>query len=369
MYKSVTAYKRILAMVLYFGFLLVVNPSITSGSESEKLITFETDVPIPKTLSLCGEPMPLDNPWVWEMLDRELTITIWNESQIFMWIKRSGRYFPFIEEKLRQEGLPEDLKYLAVAESALIPNIKSSRGAMGIWQFMMPKAKEIGLRCDERVDERRDLEQSTHAALAYLRNLKENFGTWALAMAAYNCGEDRLKKEMREQQQTDYYTLNLPEETERYIFRIAAVKLIIQNPESYGYRVPEEKMYKPISCDEVKVSLDTPIHLADFSKNLGTYPKEIKDLNPKIIGYYLPTGTYMLKIPSGTGSKVPKVLRNLSVKATSQPVETYQNIYIVKRGETLSEISKKTGISVSQIQKLNNIKGSLIKPGQRLKLE
>ena len=350
-------------------FTFTFHPSLINSSEKGQPLALETDVPLPETLTLCGEPIPLYDPWVWEMLDRELTIMVWNKAQVFMWIKRSGRYFPYVEEKLRQEGLPEDLKYLTVAESSLVPNIKSASGAMGIWQLMEPLAKEKGLRSDNRMDERRDLEQATQAALIFLNSLKKTFGTWTLAMAAYNCGADRLKREMKEQQQTDYYKLNLPEETERYIFRIAAVKLIMENPEGYGYRVPVEKMYKPISCDEVKVSVNTPIHLTEFSKDLGTYPKVIKDLNPQIIGYYLPTGTYVIRTPSGTGLKVAEVLKYLLAKAASQPGPTYGKTHTVKAGETLLRISRKTGVSIDQIKRLNNIRGSLIRPGQHLRLE
>ena len=147
---------------------------------------------------LSGEPMPLENRRVWEMLDREFTMAVSNRAQVFMWLKRAGRYFPYIEKKLAEAGMPEDLKYLAVAESALLTRIRSRKGAMGPWQFMAYTARRNGLRKDRMMDERLDFERATEAALKYPKRLKGIFGTWSLALAAYNCGDVRLKKEMKE---------------------------------------------------------------------------------------------------------------------------------------------------------------------------
>jgi membrane-bound lytic murein transglycosylase D len=309
-------YKIILIIVLS-ALLFSLKPytSFSLPKSAEPLIDIETDVPLPESLTLCGESIPLKESWTWEMLDRELTIAVWDKSQVFLWLKRAGRYFPYLEKQLAREKMPDDLKYLAVAESSLLNSVKSTQGAVGPWQFMARTAEQNGLRTDKSIDERCDMEQATEAALDHLRGLKEMFGTWALAMAAYNCGENRIKREMKDQRENDFYRLRLPTETERYIFKIAAIKLIMENPESYGYRVPESKIYKPIECDTVKVLIKNKIHITDFAKAIGTTFKTIRYLNPQIIDDYLPTGSYNLNTPCGAAEKVPKALTSLSSKS------------------------------------------------------
>jgi LysM repeat protein len=362
---------RYIKILLFLTLIIAVLPcpSISLSQEKTQSRHVATDFLLPKTLSICDEPMPLSNQWVWEMLDREFTIAVCDEAQVLMWLKRAGRYFPYLEQKLAQEKMPQDIKYLSIAESSLISNIKSDKGAVGFWQFLSDTAKRNGLRSDKRMDERRDFEQSTEAALNYLKKLKEMFGTWTLAMAAYNCGENRIEKEIKDQQQKDYYSLKLPEETERYIYRIAAIKIIMENPETFGYSVPEEKIYKPVQCDTTSVDIKKPIHLTDFAKGIGTSLKVIRDLNPKIIDDYLPNGTYNLNTPLGTGAKVQEVLKSLSAKSSSLPDSSSSKRYIVQEGDTLTSISRDTGISVTQLQKINNIEGSIIRPGQVLYLE
>ena len=320
-------------------------------------------------MSLCGETVPLENQWVWEMLDRELTISAWDRAQVFMWLKRAGRYFPYLEKKLSQAGMPGDLKYLPVAESSLLTHIGSPKGAIGPWQFMAGTARRNGLRKDRRMDERRDFERATLAALRHLARLKETFGSWTLALAAYNCGEARLRKEITEQRVTNYYALNLPTETERFVYRIAAIKLIMENPERYGYKVPKEKIYRPVVYDAVKIKVKVLIHLADLAEALGTNLKALKDLNPQIIGYYLPVGNYTLKIPPGKGSRVKAVLKKLIRNAPPAPRKRVTGKYhVVRPGDSLAKISRDTGISVSKLKRMNNIKGSLIKVGQKLRI-
>lgn len=365
---KVVQYIAVVCALLLLSLILPSLFPLFAQDRDNPIVPVVTDFPPPKALSLCNEPMPLNDRWVWEMLDRELTISVWDRAQVFMWLKRAGRYFPYLEKKLTEEGLPQDLKYLAIAESSLLLHIKSHKGATGPWQFMPQTAVRHGLRKDRRVDERRNFEQATEAALRYLKGLKGAFGTWTLALASYNCGEARLKEEMKEQKETDYYRLNLPEETERFIYRIAAIKLIMEAPEQYGFRLPKERIYKPIPCDTVDVKVRVPIHLADLSTALGTNLKAIKDLNPQIMGYHLPSGNYTLKTPPGTGSKVSSALKTLSRTATptSQPVSG--KYYTVESGDTLTQVSKKTGVSLSTLRKLNNLEDSLIKVGQRLRL-
>lgn len=350
--------------------IILFIPSSLFSQEKNPYTPGDTDFLLPKELSLCNEPIPLGDQWAWEMLDRELTIMAWNKAQVFMWLKRAGRYFPYLEETLAQEKMPQDIKYLVIAESGLLPRVKSNKGASGFWQFIPETAMNNGLRSDKRMDERYDFEQSTAAALKYLKKLKEVFGTWTLAMAAYNCGEQRVQEAMNEQRQTDYYNLKLPEETERYIYQIAAVKMIMENPGAYGYHVPKEKIYKPVQCDIVQVEVEKNIHITDFAEALGTSLKVIRDLNPQIVDNYLPNGSYALKTPSGTGKNVPMVLKSLSGKSSVYSSDkSSHSFYVVKQGDSLGEISERTGVSVSQLKKRNNLQGEVIKAGQVLYLE
>ena len=359
-------------LFLFMAASTLLNPSLSFSEEINPPPPVETDFPLPEQMSLCDEPMPLGDQWVKEMLDRELTFSVWNKAQVFMWLKRAGRYFPYLEDALALEKMPQDIKYLVVAESGLLPRIKSAKEAVGFWQFIPATAKYSGLRSDERIDERCDFEESTSAALKYLKTLKEMFGSWTLAMAAYNCGEQRVRDAMKEQRQTDFYSLRLPEETERYIYKIAAVKMIMENPGAYGYQVPEEKKYKPLQCDTVRVEIRKNIHITDFAEAIGTSLKVIRNLNPQIMDNFLPYGTYDLNTPAGTGANVPAVLESLAGKP-SAPVDPTRgatsHTYVVKQGDTISEISQKTGVSVFRLKKINKIRGTSIKVGQVLNLE
>jgi peptidoglycan lytic transglycosylase D len=353
--------KKYLAFLFLFLFFLPLSASSSDDTTTQR---FFDDVPSPKSLSLCGEPVPLQDRLVWERLDREFTIGIWDRAQVFMWLKRAGRYFPHIEKELEKAGLPQDIKYLALAESALIGYVRSRAGAKGYWQFMARTARRNGLRKDPTVDERYSFEHSTKAALKYLQHLHDIFGTWTLAMAAYNCGDTRLRREIKEQRVKDFYRLNLPVETERYIFRIAAIKIIMENHEKYGFRIPTDRIYYPRAFDSVTVRIKHKIHITDVALALGTDFKILKELNPQVLGYYFPRGSMVLKVPAGMGQKLPPVLKEL----TPSGHQVSGSYYVVKPGDNLHRIAKKTGISVSRLRDYNNIKGSLIKVGQKLQL-
>lgn len=338
------------------------------------------DYPLPEILTLCGEPIPLNDRRVWEMLDREFTISVWDRAQVFMWLKRAGRYFPLIEEKLAQAGMPQDLKYLALAESALIGYVRSRAGAKGYWQFMGQTARHSGLRKDVSVDERLSIEHSTEAALEYLKRLKVMFGSWTLAMAAYNCGESRLNNEIAEQRIKDYYRLDLPIETERYIYRIAAIKIIMENPARYGYRIPPDRIYQPLRFDTVEINSRRRVHLADLAQALETDFKLLREMNPQILGYHLPTGPFKFKVPTGLGEKLPAALAGLAASGPAVPdappeqpkaspgQSQTNSYYVVKPGDTLHRIAMKTGVSISNLKQFNDIEGSMIKTGQKLQL-
>jgi hypothetical protein len=261
-----------------------------------------SDYHLPDQLTLCGEQVPLHERKVWEMLDREFNITVWDRAQVYMYLKRAGRYFPIIERQLAERGMPDDLKYLPVAESALLTYSRSPKGARGPWQFMTLSARSRGLRRDRVIDERLNFERSTEAALAYLQHLKDKFGSWALAMAAYNGGETRLRRAINEQKTDDFFRLNLPLETERYVFRIAAIKIVMSDPERYGYILSDNGVYQPLRYDSVEIKLRRPINISELSEALGIDYKMIKELNPHLLRDFLPNGRYTIHVPIGMGS-------------------------------------------------------------------
>lgn len=348
--------------------LLTLGSPLSVNAGPDRPASLYEEPPLPTSLFLCGEAVPLERRHVREMLDREITIAAWDRAQVFMWLKRSGRFFPHIERRLAEEGLPDDLKYLAVAESALIPYIRSPRGAMGHWQFMPGTARQIGLRKDRRIDERQDFESATEAAIRYLKQLYKTFQCWSLTMAAYNCGGSRLKNEMKLQRTDTFYQMNLPRETERYVFRIAAIKLILENPARYGYRIPPDRVYQPIPCDRVEVHIPAMVPITDVAEALGTDFKTLKELNPHILGDYMASGRYAVQVPPGQGRRLSAVLKTLARKVAATGGAITGETYLVQPGDTLIHISRRSGVPVSTIQELNGIQGSLIRVGQRIKL-
>jgi membrane-bound lytic murein transglycosylase D len=316
----------------------------------------------PKNLTLCGEKVPLHVRHVWESMDREFTIAVYNRGQVILWIKRSNRYFPFLEKKLRLWGLPDDIKYLVVAESDLLTYAYSPKEAAGPWQFIPATAGRFGLRQGGLFDDRLSFEKSTEAALTYLQNLYTRFGSWTLAMAAYNCGEERIEKEIGEQGETNYYRLNLPLETERYIFRILACKVIMSDPEKYGFYLSPEQLYPPEEVDGLEVDFPRPMHMRIVAQACGTYFKIIKELNPEIQGNSFPTGRYSIRLPRNTKELF---LRSYS-EWTREARRSNCQVYVVREGDTLQKIARDRGVEVSSLKKWNNLAGNLIKPGQRL---
>ena len=258
--------------------------------------TYQT---FPLTLSLCNEPVPLSDRRIWERMDREFMLNVYDRGQIYLWLKRSQRYFPFIEARLKEKGMPDDLKFLVVAESGLMSRAVSNKAAAGFWQFMERTGRRYNLQKKPGIDERFDLEKSTDAAISYLKFLYDLFGKWTLAMAAYNCGEERVKEEIVQQGENDFYRLLLPQETERYIFRILAAKVILSDPMGYGYDLPENEGYPIIATDSVLLQLPNPVALRDIAKACGSYYKELRELNPEIQTHTLPAGVHQIRIPAG----------------------------------------------------------------------
>jgi len=263
--------------------------------------------PLPARVSLCGEEVPLHEPEVREDLDREFIITLWSRIQTTMWLKRAARYFPYLEKRLQEIRLPDDLKYVVLVESDLRLDARSGAGASGPWQFMKPAANRFRLRIDAKFDDRFDFYRATEAALQYLKTLHQEFQNWPLALAAYNCGEGRLRKAMKDQGVANYYHLDLPDETDRYVLRIIAAKIILSEPARYGYQIPAEDLYQPQQPDQVEFVLAKDLPLRRVAEACGTYYKLIRRLNPRLQTAVLPPGMYKLNVPAGTASRFYEV--------------------------------------------------------------
>lgn len=260
-----------------------------------------TSPPLPDTLSFAGEKVPLGKYWVYEALDRELIINCYQHSKTLRIFKLSSRIFPVIERILKEEGVPDDFKYLCVAESGL-ENVTSPASAGGYWQFIPATARKYGLEVSDEIDERCSLEKSTRAACRHLKNCKAQFGSWALAAAAYNRGEGGLQKALNSQQTDNYWDLWLNSETSRYVFRILAFKLVFENPQAYGIRICPAEMYQPVPCRDTIITASI-LDLTSFSRQLNATYREIRDLNPWIKSSRLLVAggkSYTLKIPETT---------------------------------------------------------------------
>jgi hypothetical protein len=260
-----------------------------------------TDFQLPETLALCGEPLPLDRPAVRERLEYEFLLAVNHPAQIELWRRRSLRYFPLIESSLKKAGLPDDLKYLAVAESDLRPQVVSPAGAAGIWQFIPSTARHFGLKVGKGEDQRMLPELLLPIGMKYLSNLRSRFGSWPLAMAAYNAGEQRVSNALKGQKAKDYYELDLPKETERYVYRIAAIKLVLDSAPVLGFNgQPPAGLYRPLAFKEVTLSLPSATSWTELAKRYGVDYKALKMLNPHLAGRsVLSGGPYLFRIPSG----------------------------------------------------------------------
>ncbi|MFZ7127565.1 MAG: transglycosylase SLT domain-containing protein [Desulfobacterales bacterium] len=334
---------------------------LPEASASDSLLA---GIRIEAPLDFCGEPVPLDDTEAMERLEKELMLSLWDRPQAILWLKRTRRYFPVIETILKTHGLPEDLKYLAVAESALRPHAGSSRGAIGFWQFMPATGRRYGLRVDAHMDDRRNLFRSTEAAVQYLRELYEDLGSWTLAAAAYNMGEDGLKAEILAQEIGDYYRLYLPLETQRYVFRILSVKLILESPERFGFHLAESDYYARETFDRLTVDCPEEASLSVVAAAAGTDFKRIKDLNPEIRGHYLEKGRHEILVPVGASKGFAKRFEKLH---RAWVRDRGERIYIVRKGDNLSAIAERFGVPLAALLIWNRVDlKKTIHPGDRL---
>ena len=300
--------KTFLGSVAALGILALVAPSeqasaSNSGNDPQVRQHSPSAVispSVPRSVTFAGQKIDLDNTDMAERLDRELTAMSYTHTNTLLAIKRANRYFPVIVPILKKNNIPVDMAYLAAIESTMNPRAVSPAKAAGLWQFMPSTGKEYGLEVNADVDERYDVEKATEAACRYLRNAYARYGNWESVAASYNGGMGRITNELAAQQATSAYDLWLAEETMRYIFRLLSLKLIMENPEEYGYVLTADNLYQPLEYETVTVSgpvADWPKWAADH----GTDYRTLREHNPWIRSKTLPnkTGkTYRVKIPT-----------------------------------------------------------------------
>ena len=314
--------------------------------------------------SFCSETVPLNEAEVKERLEREFLYALDNKDQVILWLKRANRFFPHIEQVLQKNAVPDDLKYIAIAESALKPLATSNKGAVGHWQFIEGTGSRYGMKINSDIDERRDFYKSTEAAAAYLKNLYALFGSWTLAAAAYNMGEEGLKAEMLVQKVNNYYQLYLPQETQRYVFRILSAKIIMSDPQKYGFSLAKDDLYQPLQFDQEEIFCPEPVPVSLVAEAANTYFKVIKDLNPHLKNYCLPAGRHQILIPKGAAAGFDKRYENLLQQWQDEKKE---NVYIIKKGDKLSTIAARFKVPMKAIVIWNGITYSKkMVPGDKL---
>jgi membrane-bound lytic murein transglycosylase D len=309
--------KRIQAIFKSTGILLLLL-LLFSFSKSESLKTTVENiftlpqeirpVPIQSSYTFAGEKIDTRHLDLRERMDRELIVNAYRHSATIQYIKLAHRYFPVIEPILKKNNVPDDFKYLAIAESGL-RNVSSPAGAKGLWQFMEPIAEDLGLEVYDEVDERYHVEKSTQAACEYLNRLHQRFGSWINAAAAYNVGPTKFSRHLKDQYQDHFFGLNINEETMRYVFRIAAIKTIVENPENFGFQISDEEKYPPLN-DFYTVRIDTSIsNIGQFAAEYGITYRLLKIYNPWLRSHELTVkkNTYFIKIPKNGN---PGILKN-----------------------------------------------------------
>ena len=288
--------------------LSILAISVLLSCENQKEMTAESEPiqaegktdahpKLPTEMSLFGEEILLDNFDIRERLDKEIIVNTYYHSSTIQILKKANRYFPIIEKILEEEGIPNDMKYLCVIESAL-NQATSPSGAKGFWQFMPAAGAENGLRINSEVDERFHVEKSTRAACAYLKTAKRNFKNWVLASASYNCGIGGLKKVMKAQEAENFFEIYMNRETSRYVFRIMALKLLMENPTAYGFDPTKMELYQAIETRKVEVT-ESISDLGTWARKNGSNLRMLKILNPWLISSKLTvTGaTFSIELP------------------------------------------------------------------------
>lgn len=303
--KRIPAFYLILStiiLVIITGVILRIStgsasPDKLPGDEiRSRYPVFALD--LPGEVYFAGERVPLEQIDVKENLDRELLVNTYWQSQTLLFIKRANRYFPVIEPILKKYGIPDDFKYLAVAESGLTHAV-SPANAVGFWQLLEGTAKDYGLEVNAEVDERYHIEKATEVACRYLLESYQKYGTWTLTAASYNIGRKGIDRQVERQKENDYYDLLLGEETGRYIYRVLSFKLIMENPSEYGFYLGENHLYPQIPYFEIEVGGKVE-DFATFARSFGISYKILKWMNPWLRDTFLTNSQgkiYRISIP------------------------------------------------------------------------
>ena len=306
------------------------------------------------------------------------------QDEMALYLKRSGRYEAMIRSRLRARGMPEDLVYLSLIESGFNPTARSSASAVGLWQFMAPTARDYGLRVDGYVDERRDPERATDAALRYLRDLYAHFGSWGLAAAAYNTGQGRVERVMKSEtgkvrgDENAFWLIRhrLPRETREYVPLMMAAALIGKEPHKYG--MEDVARWMPLQVDSVEVPGGTT--LRTLGEAVGASENDLARLNPHLVQRMTPPGKpFPVRIPSGGAaafatnwSRVHAAAERETELARAQTRArtrtASRSTHVVRRGESLWTIARRNDLTVAQLKRANNLRASTVRPGQRLSI-
>ncbi|MDR0363950.1 MAG: transglycosylase SLT domain-containing protein [Bacteroidales bacterium] len=277
----------LIGMIITLLFFMIQGSEVKNNDEIVQRQVFQQILMpfVPDKVTFCGKEIPLNKYNVRESFERELITNCYLHGSTLQTLKRANRYFSVIEPILRKNNIPEDMKYLAVAESGL-RNVVSPAKAEGVWQFLKDTGKEYGLEVTNDVDERYHLEKATQAACDYFKKSYENYKDWALVAAAYNAGNARIKEFIEKQKTEDYYDMLMSQESMRYVYRIAALKCILENPTSYGFYLGDDDIYPIIPVETVKV--DTSItSLADFAHQFDISYLILKEFNPWLRNTFL----------------------------------------------------------------------------------
>jgi len=308
--KLAVTFSLIAVCVISCGLFINSSPVQEKLPPAEPVRTFNTPVEIPASVEFAGEKIALDNFDIRESLDRELLVNSYFQSQTILYLKKSVRYFNLIDPILKKNNIPDDFKYLCLAESGFQERIISPAGAVGLWQMMKKAATENGLEVNNEVDERYNIEKSTEAACRYLNHSYHQHGSWITVAASYNMGISGIKRQTELQDSKNYFDLLLNDETSRYVYRILALKLILENPEKYGFKVSDKEKYPILRCKEITLN-GSVANLASYAHQKGINYKILKYFNPWLRQSSLLNPTkksYLIKIPeSGTRSFEPMI--------------------------------------------------------------
>lgn len=371
--------------------LMFATPDDAASNQqlfNEKYYVFSLGTP--KNLSFAGEKVPVDQFDVRERMDRELLLNTYWQSQTMLYHKRANRWFPVIAPILKRNGIPEDFKYLALAESGFT-HVTSPAGAVGYWQFLEATAKSYGLEVNDEVDERYNVEKSTEAACKYFKESYALLGSWTLVAASYNMGIGGVRKQVDKQRVKSYYDLLLNDETFRYLFRILALKEIVSHPTSYGYHFKKSDLYAPYEYSVVTV--DSSIgNLVDLAQRYNLNYKHLKLLNPWLRANSLTNKihkTYTIKLlkagftglddggeairPDTTAYTPPaqkieaKLTKEVEPDEDASVQKEFKKVkYVVGKGENLGQIARKYNVTTEQLEEWNKLKGESIKSGQKI---